>query len=305
MGLSFWYNSAMDNRFEQINLGRNILINVSEAPAPAAFPSHWHSEVEIIAPLQDHYRITINNVTHTLTARDIVLVFPGEIHAIASGGKPGAIVLQFLPTLFTQFYEFRHMWALFGRIHVLQAQTLPALTGQLMARLMEIVTIHHRAPAFREVGIYVRLLDFFLLLGQYCLENMGKDTRPDPDGTQPRKIAEACAYLVSNCAAPITLEQTARQMGYSKFYFSRLFKRCTHQSFSEFITTARLQKAEQLLAEKDADMVEIAMQAGFGSLSTFNRVFKQVKGCTPSAFRKLYVGALPDEEAQRSARIGQ
>ena len=42
---------------------------------------------------------------------------------------------------------------------------------------------------------------------------------------------------------------------------------------------------KELLAIPDLSITEISLQVGFSSISTFNRVFKQQKNCTPSEYR--------------------
>ncbi|MBQ6415221.1 MAG: helix-turn-helix transcriptional regulator, partial [Butyrivibrio sp.] len=50
----------------------------------------------------------------------------------------------------------------------------------------------------------------------------------------------------------------------------------------------RVLMAQELLGDTDLSVMDIAMQSGFFSLSTFNRVFKDTNGCSPTEYRKLY-----------------
>lgn len=67
--------------------------------------------------------------------------------------------------------------------------------------------------------------------------------------------------------------------------FCRWFKAATGNSFITFLNTARVEKAGQLLMQTDGTIAEIAYASGFESISHFNRVFKRVKGTTPTRFR--------------------
>lgn len=73
--------------------------------------------------------------------------------------------------------------------------------------------------------------------------------------------------------------------GFSKFHFSRLFKQYTSLTFNEYLNHRRLKAAEELLAAPDLSITEIALRSGYASLSTFNRLFKQIKHCTPTEYR--------------------
>ena len=81
----------------------------------------------------------------------------------------------------------------------------------------------------------------------------------------------------------------ASYAGFSKFHFSRLFKQYTKDTFTDYLNQRRIRAAEELLAAPppDTSITEIAMRCGFSSISTFNRLFKQLKNCTPGEFRAL------------------
>lgn len=282
------YNPLMNTNFERLTLERNHLINVSEAAAPSSFPPHWHQELEIIAPLQNAYHLEINGVWHALERDDIALVLPGDIHAIASREGRPSLVLQFPPALLTVLYDFRHYWSLFKQQPITRADLGAARL--LMETLMEIQAIYHSDHIFKGALIYSKLLEFFTILGQDLLVNSRAVAGSASLQAHTSKIAEACSYIAEHCHEVITLEDIASKIGYSKFYFSRLFCVCTNMSLPRFVTQARLRRAEDLLAEKDLPVIDVALQSGFGSISTFNRLFKQYKGISPSDFRRLYDG---------------
>ena len=50
----------------------------------------------------------------------------------------------------------------------------------------------------------------------------------------------------------------------------------------------RVSMAEELLIHSRQPIQEIAMRAGFGSVATFNRVFRDARNCTPSRYREIY-----------------
>ena len=50
----------------------------------------------------------------------------------------------------------------------------------------------------------------------------------------------------------------------------------------------RLQVAIDLLIRTDKPMKDVATESGFGSVATFNRVFREKRGCTPTQFRAIY-----------------
>lgn len=89
-----------------------------------------------------------------------------------------------------------------------------------------------------------------------------------------------------NLDEELSLETLCEIACFSKFHFHRLFTAHTGLSLQQYIRWLRLKRAaHQLLIDKQAKILTIAMDAGFESHEAFSRVFKQVCGVTPKQFR--------------------
>ena len=95
-------------------------------------------------------------------------------------------------------------------------------------------------------------------------------------------------YIDSNYTSKITLEDAAAYSGFSKFHFSRLFKEYMNCTFYDYLIDRRIKATEVLLTNDELSITDIALQAGFSSIPTFNRTFKLKKGCTPGEYRTLF-----------------
>lgn len=84
----------------------------------------------------------------------------------------------------------------------------------------------------------------------------------------------------------LSIADLARRMGSNETYISRALNQGLDQSFNVFINTLRVDKAKALISSNTLNMLEIAHEAGFNSKATFNRVFRDMAGMTPSAFKK-------------------
>lgn len=109
---------------------------------------------------------------------------------------------------------------------------------------------------------------------------------------KPEHIQRISQWMVSAkpyLQAEINLEQLASQLSLPERTLSRLLNQHFEKNFFEFINDFRLVEAERLLIAKEyeqATILEILMAAGFSSKSTFNALFKQRTGLTPSQYRK-------------------
>ena len=89
-------------------------------------------------------------------------------------------------------------------------------------------------------------------------------------------------------ASIIELSKLADIAGYSKYHFSRIFKRYNEMSYIQYINKIRTNAAQTLLLDPNISITEVAMRSGFSSITSFNRAFKEVKHCTPTEFKKFY-----------------
>ena len=90
---------------------------------------------------------------------------------------------------------------------------------------------------------------------------------------------------------PLTIEQIARQANMSVSYFSAIFRECNGVSPWEYIIIKRVKHAMRLLGEgENSNIIDIALKSGFDNTANFNKAFKRIVGCTPTAFRKNGLG---------------
>ena len=102
------------------------------------------------------------------------------------------------------------------------------------------------------------------------------------------KFLVVCNYISENCKQQLTVEDMASYAGFSKYHFCRLVKQFTGSSFYDYLLSQRILNAERLLMNPEMTITDVAMQSGFNSISTFNRIFKEYKKCTPTHFKMLH-----------------
>ena len=80
--------------------------------------------------------------------------------------------------------------------------------------------------------------------------------------------------------------QVAAELGMSESRFSRFFRRSTGNTFTDFVNRVRINRACQLLMESQRAVGHICYEVGFNNLANFNRRFLEIKGMTPTEFRR-------------------
>jgi AraC-like DNA-binding protein len=109
--------------------------------------------------------------------------------------------------------------------------------------------------------------------------------------SEPPAAVRARAYIAEHLGEALTLEQVARAANMSAFYFCKVFKSATGLTFTNYVARARIEKTKQLLLNPHVRISEAAYEAGFQSLSQFNRVFRRVAGESPSTYREHLHGS--------------
>lgn len=106
--------------------------------------------------------------------------------------------------------------------------------------------------------------------------------------TETRPIRNAKQYIRERYMYPLTLEEVSGVVGFNASYFSTLFKKECGVTFLEYLSEARINKAKELLKDKDLGVAQICGMVGYIDLKHFNKTFEKYAGVKPAVFRKLY-----------------
>ena len=102
-------------------------------------------------------------------------------------------------------------------------------------------------------------------------------------------VGEVEVYVGENYQdCGVSVEAVAEHYGLSVSYFSKLFNQHTGKTFPDYISQLRLQKAREMLMEKqNMTIQEIAKEVGFNSSSYFSAAFRKFYGVSPSQIRRV------------------
>ncbi len=92
--------------------------------------------------------------------------------------------------------------------------------------------------------------------------------------------------ISGNVAGTPSAGAMAAELGMSESRFSRFFRRATGNSFTDFVNRVRVNRACHLLMETQGRITHICYEVGFNNVANFNRRFLEIKGMTPSEFRR-------------------
>lgn len=156
----------------------------------------------------------------------------------------------------------------------------PVLTiapdGPVAEALMALILMGETADGHRAAAGLHRLL-----------MELRRQAEAPSDGALPEAVARAIRLIERHYADPgFGVEALAKECGYSRFHFSRLFRRHVGQSPQDCLTATRLRQAMARLSHDAAPVKAIAAACGFNDCSYFCRLFSRRYGVNPGALRR-------------------
>ncbi|MFC5530567.1 helix-turn-helix domain-containing protein [Cohnella yongneupensis] len=276
---------------EKIALKTNQPLKIIVSDEENGFPTHWHQEIEIVYVLGGNMQIGINKEIYSLHPGDLLFISSCELHYYYPNPLGcHKIILQLGKSVFDEYADhvFGHKFAHpllrardktgeLGDVSRKLEQTIQAILGE-----WEAGTVGH------ELAIKARMND----LAATIVRDLPLEAVPLQERTkrleQLDRLDKVLKHIEREYASDIPLQRAADIAGFSPTYFSRFFKEATGSSFVDYVNTFRANIAMQLLAGDEHSVTEIAYQAGFNSIETFNRVFKRVNGEPPTRFRSKH-----------------
>lgn len=273
---------------ETVNFKANTNIRLYANDDFEAYPSHWHAPLEIIMPIENPYCVTCCNQNFTLREGDVIVINPGAIHSMeAAVGK--RLIFQADFTLLHSFKELGATLSLISPVVVITPEGAPKAHEKIKNLLLEISDEYFLEEPLSEASIYSKLIEIFVLIGRnYSANTFNSNNNLKKQKEYTELFLNICNYINEHYNEDITLDEVADISGYSKYHFSRLFKQYTNVSFYKYLNTKKIENAEKLLMNNELSITEIALRCGFSSLSAFIRMFKIIKGCTPTEFKDMF-----------------
>lgn len=253
------------------------------------YPPHWHSDMEILCPLEGNYTAIVADVTYVLRPGDLLIIAPGTLHDLPAAPKGVRIIFQISWSPLREIHGLQTALSKLSPCCLVTPEGQPGLQKALHQRLLQIRDLYQKGTFLLEPSIYADALSIVTLAAQ----QQGERADSDPSFVSRRRfrhresMQQICDYILMHCSENLTLQDIASRAGFSKFYFERLFQEYTGTPFYQYLVSKRISYAQHLMENPEVTVTEAAFRSGFSSTAAFSKSFRRVVGCPPSQYRRL------------------
>lgn len=231
------------------------------------FPLHLHQAAELLWLQEGETLLLLDGKELPLAPGDLAMIFPDHIHGYRNSHLVRSILLILPLTVLSPFRDsLTREVPLSPVLHrgEWEEDGLPTLMRMTLAdngRQEEaVMTGLYRAIAGKALRLF---------------------PREAAKGGEGDVVRDVLRLIHQDLTAPLSRQELARAVGVSESTLSHLFSRTLHTTLPRYVARRRLEEARRLLEETDLTVTQAALRAGFGSLRSFNRVWREQYGSSP------------------------
>ncbi len=257
------------------------------------FPFNWHHhpEFELTLTLGSAGMRFVGDHVECYEDGDLVLVGPNLPHAWQSSHTVGASLHRALVCWFTAAWidalvagspELRPLRRLLGASR--RGLVFGPVAREQAARQLRALV--GASPARQWLGLIEVLLTLSADPDMAPLASGG--IAPEGHARERDRLAAVMDWLNTRYVEPVDMARLAALAHVSTSQLQRLFKRGTRMSVSAYVAQRRIGHACSLLAQGALPVAQVGERVGYREPAHFTRQFRAAKGCTPSAYRRLF-----------------
>jgi AraC-like DNA-binding protein len=242
-----------------------------------SFTPHFHEEYALGTFLRGVQKKFYRGSTHTISAGNICVINPGEIHY----GYP----------IDEHGWTYRMIFINAGLMKELATQIMGTKQNSLYFQnfiiddreLFKKIIILHQTLEFPGISLLEKETKFLCVMGQLILKYTEEPPKSYSLNSSNRHVVMVKDYLNDNYDQDVSLKILSKLTELSPYYLLRLFKKEVGATPHLYLTQRRINKAKQFLISGDS-LTEVAHKTGFVDQSHFTHRFKNMVGVTPGQY---------------------
>lgn len=264
-------------------------IYLSYSTAPGGYhPLHWHEEIELLYQLNGRSDIQIDGKKYQIQNKLLTVINSRQVHSVHTYSDTSMFICVHISKKLIEKYipdiDLYRIYCIPDDIPDSQFPEYLSVCRQ-MEDLLRLYITDKLAWQMESEGIILQVL-------AQLIRHFSRKSAPDEiglssaDRTSFNRIRDVITYVEEHFRESISLQDIAGHLSLGREYFCRFFKKNMGMSFLRYLNEVRISHVYRDLEQTDAPIAEIAEKNGFHNQKLFNRTFREVYGCTPSAVRR-------------------
>lgn len=242
-------------------------------------PEHEHSDVELIYLLEGQLRAIVTDVEYKMKRDDILLINTKKWHYITLDEPSIALRVHISYDMLKK--QEKSGYIVFWCNTLLGADDSYDELRELLRSIVRLEVGFGEKNYYRKNELRFALLSF--LTEHYLVHLSSKEHTENRNKDQT--IEEILEEINEHYESQLSLSEIAEEHYLSVSTLSRLIKKRVGMSFPDYVNRIRMQHAVEELLHTNHTVTEIALESGFSSPSTFNRVFRSIYEMSPTQYR--------------------
>lgn len=238
---------------------------------------HYHRGYEFVWVLSGKLCATVANKDYVVHKDQALLITPYALHALKMVDNSEIFIAVFSGAYIGKFTSSTATAEPIDACFTLSAPLCEYLRSQMLIKDLE----RPRSTQMKKPPLYAIKACLYAICNEFS--SVAKWREKEQNNELVFKII---SYVEENYAKDITLSTLADSLSYEYHYLSRVLRKNFHIPFRTLLNQCRCERAKEMITSTDLPLSEIADKCGFQSVRSFNRVFSEVTGSTPTSIRK-------------------
>jgi len=247
--------------------------------------SHYHDAYELCYIVSGELRFFIKDKSYLAKKGTLVLINAYDIHSV-SKGEYKRIVINFKKEYINDILKVTNSNILLDcfkeNINMIKFDLSDLRYFEtLITTLLDEDNSKNSGYELYTKTLLIQILLFINRYKKHLTTNEFNYSKP-----YHKTISDISTYICNNFKDDINLKNISEQFFISPSYFSRTFKKVTGLTFVEYLNSIRIKESQKLIATTTLTIAEISEIVGYKSNTHFGRIFKNIVGTTPNAYRQ-------------------
>ncbi len=246
--------------------------------------AHRHIEFEILYILEGEVELLINDNRFIAKKGDLVLIESLAVHKVLKSEHANKfLLLEFGPTFLGNSFNILANAEFNSPVFNVNDNSISSAIKALLDEIIEEVT---NCTIESKLIIQGNIYKIAAHLHRMRKDGNKLSQKQEAEIKLQMVVGKALELVNFRYKDALTVEDAARETGYSVSNFCRIFKKAFGTTFHSFLNDVRVKNACVLLSDATLPIYAIAQKVGYPDTKTFCRIFKEKKGLTPTEYRQ-------------------